>query len=318
MQLTRSRPERPEAEHSAEPAQGRHPRRRGGARRALVLAGRVVLWAALLLLAVRGAVGVAGELAGTESAVDAPATAATAASTFPTAQARAFATRFAHDYLTYDDALPERAERLSVYGLPTSDRQLGWDGNGAQVVRTVLPVEVTVLADDRASVVVAAQVSGPRWLHLSVPVVTDGEGGLAVPELPAFVAPPPEARVAPAGDEPLDGSLGRELTPVLESFFDAYAASRADDLGYYLPVGETLDGLGGVVELDALVEVAVAEGGGDRRTAFALVRWRDAATDARLTQRYDLVLTNDAGRWYVEHLGTGDPEAASHDEGGRR
>lgn len=295
------------------------PSKRGGGRlrRALVLAGRVILWAAILVLAVRGGVSTVAELAAGSQPPAPPVGEVEATETFPVEAARAFATRFTQDYLTFDSAR-DRQARLAAYALPARDRQLGWDGVGEQGVLAVVAVDVAVVTDDRASVVVAAQVTGPRWLHLAVPVATDGAGGLVVPEHPAFVAAPRVAAAPPAPDAPVDNVLGRELAPVLESFFDAYAASRADDLGYYLPVGRTLDGLDGVVELDELVELEVAEGA-DLRSATATVRWRDATTGAGLTQRYELVLTNDAGRWYVDQLGgAGEHAAAAPDAAGER
>ncbi|HVL98573.1 MAG TPA: conjugal transfer protein [Egibacteraceae bacterium] len=304
MQVTRARPTAP-PRHMAErnghaPASPSPPRRRR-VRRATVLVGRLVLWAAILALAVRGGVATVAELRGppAPAGVAAPQPAGTG---FPVDAARALATRFAHDYLAYDPADDTRPDRLAAYLPGDGHGELGWDRNGEQAVHAVVALDVTVETVDRAAVLVAAQVSGPRWLHLSVPVVADREGRLAVGATPTLVAAPQLADQPPAEEPAGDKALSKELVPVLESFFDAYGAGRADDLAYYLPVGRTMGGLDGTVELDDLVDLWVAEGSGVRH-AQATVRWRDTATGARLTQRYDLRLVDNAGRWYVDALG---------------
>lgn len=298
-------------------------RTEGSGHRRFVLAGRMLLWAAILLLAVRGGVGVVAELAGDAGPRTAPVRGQVMAdeSVFPADAARAFATRFAQDYLTYDAASgrAERAERLAAYVPPGAARDLGWDGTGDQLVRTALPVEVRVVSDERAVVTVAAQMEAGHWLHLAVPVAADAGGGLTVAAPPALVAGPPPADVpsaswTPAARSSGDVPLAEELTPVLESFFEAYAEGRPDALAYYLAVGQDLDGLGGLVELDDLVSLWI-DRGGTSREAVATVRWR-APDGGVLTQRYALTLVDVAGRWYVDALRVG--EDTGDDEEGSR
>lgn len=300
----------PETNGHRSPAPAKPPG--GGYRRPLVLAGRLLLWAAIVVLAIRGAVGVVVELTGEAGTAGTPVDggAATEETTFPVDAATAFAARFAQDYLTYaaESGRAERAERLAAYVPTGADRDLGWDGKGDQSVRTVLPVETRVVDEDRVVVTVAAQVAANRWLHLAVLVAADAAGGLLVAEPPALVAGPPPADVpsaswGPDGRGSGDVALADELTPVLESFFEAYAEGRPDALAYYLAVGRDLDGLGGLVELDELVSVWIQPGGAVR-DAVATVRWRDQPAGGALTQRYTLRLVDVAGRWYVDALDT--------------
>lgn len=309
--------------HRAARAPARRPG--GGYRRRLVLAGRTLLWAAILVLAVRGGVGVVTELAGDADTGTAPVggQAAVRGTAFPADAAAAFATRFARDYLTYDEQAgrAERAERLAAYVPAGSDRELGWDGKGDQSVRAALPVEARVVAGDRAVVTVAAQVADDRWLHLAVPVAADAVGGLVVAEPPALVAGPPPADVPSAswsavGRSSGDVALADELGPVLGSFFEAYGQGRADGLAYYLAVGRELDGLGGLVELDELVDVWIGRGGAVRE-AVVTVRWRDRPAGGALTQRYTLRLVDVAGRWYVDALRVGEGTIGGDEEGRR-
>lgn len=272
-------------------------------RRNVVLAGRVLLWTALALLALRGAVTTVVELTSPPAAGVVAVDAVDAA--FPVDAARALATRFAQDYLTYDAGSRDQEERLAAYGPGGQQGALGWDGIGEQEVHAAVAVDVAVHDRTRAAVVVAAQVTGRRWVHLSVPLVADEAGGLAVSGSPTLVAAPRLAAVPPDEEPPGDAALSRRLVGVLESFFDAYAAGRQEDLAYYLAEDRTMDGLDGTVELDELVELWVGEGATARQAA-ATVRWRDTTTGAALTQRYELRLVHDSGRWYVDGFGAGD------------
>jgi hypothetical protein len=283
-----------------QPAQPRAPRAPGWLRRMPVVAGRILLWALVALLLARSGLELVGELRGTE---EPPAAAPPAAEARLTPEAaEGFAVRFVHDYLTYDAADPqERASRLAAYVPAGGDDQLGWDGIGRQAVLAVVPSGVQVLDADAAAVTVAARVDDGRWLQLVVPVHSDGAGRLAVSAAPSFVPFAPSAATTPARAS-VDAELSRSLQPVLESFFRAYGEGGAEDLAYFVPVGRSIEGLHGLVSFEELSAVRVTSGNGDR-TAEVAVRWRDRSTGAALIQQYQLVLAEEAGRWYVTRLG---------------
>lgn len=268
--------------------------------RALVTAGRVVLWGTVGLLLVRGVVSVL------RPAAPPPRRAASAVTGhgFPTEAASAFAARFAHDYLTYDAANPDvRRRQLAEYLSEGADTLAGWDGKGKQVAVNSVPVSVDVRSPTVAVVTVAVEVTGPRWLHLAVPVAAD-ENGLVVLEQPALVPGPRAAEPPAVPDTGSDAKLSVEVRPVLEAFFRAFAGGSESDLAYYMTPGRRLVGLGGTVALDGLTEVVVSDGG-TRRSALARVRWVDQTTGGRVTQTYHLLLVQRDQRWYVDRLGAG-------------
>jgi hypothetical protein len=274
--------------------------------RALRLGGRVVLWAAILLVFANGIVALVKNVRASE-----PRYIRTVASEdgnlgFPEKEAAVFAARFAHDYLSYDSKDPNaRREQLSGYINDSFDPLVGWDGSGRQVAVNSIPVDVEVHSEDLGVVTVAVNVSGPRWVYLAVPITAEGDG-LVVAERPALV-PAPEIADAPTdnvlfGIEDPDPALAGRVQPSIESFFKAFASGKDADLAYFLPPGRTLSGLDGAVELDAIESLEVAQGGGQRE-AIARVRWLDPLTGGALTQTYRFTLVERDGRWYVDRLG---------------
>ena len=274
--------------------------------RALRLAGRVVLWAAILLVFANGIVALVKNLREPEPRYIQAAASGAADVGFPENEAAVFAARFAHDYLSYDSKDPEsRREQLSEYISDSFDPLVGWDGSGRLVAVNSIPVDVEVHSEQLGVVTVAVNVSGPRWVYLAVPVGAGGDG-LVVADRPALVAAPEVARTPTddslSGIEDPDPALAGRVQPSIESFFKAFASGKDADLAYFLPPGRTLRGLDGAVELDAIESLEVAQGGGERE-AVARVRWLDPLTGGALTQTYRLTLVERDGRWYVDRLG---------------
>jgi hypothetical protein len=274
--------------------------------RALRLVGRVVLWAAILLVFANGIVALVKNFSQSEPRYIQAAASEDSDLGFPENEAAVFAARFAHDYLSYDSKNPEsRREQLSAYINDSFDPLLGWDGSGRLVAVNSIPVDVDVDSDQLGVVTVAVNVSGPRWVYLAVPIRAEGDG-LAVADRPALV-PAPEVAQAPtngtlSGIEDPDPALAGRVQPSIESFFKAFASGKDADLSYFLPPGRTLRGLDGAVELDAIESLDVAQGGSERE-AVARVRWLDPLTGGALTQTYRLTLVERDGRWYVDRLG---------------
>jgi hypothetical protein len=274
--------------------------------RALRLVGRVVLWAAILLVFANGIVALAKNFGESEPQYIRAAASETGDAGFPEGDAAVFAARFAHDYLSYDSKDPEsRREQLRSYIPDSSDPLFGWDGSGRLVAVNSIPVDVEVRSDELGVVTVAVNVSGPRWVYLAVPIRAEDDG-LVVGERPALVPTSGVAEVADgtalAGIEDPDTTLAGRVQPSIESFFKAFASGKDADLSYFLPPGRTLRGLDGAVELGAVESLEVARGGSER-DAVARVRWLDPLTGGALTQTYRLTLVERDGRWYVDRLG---------------
>jgi hypothetical protein len=274
--------------------------------RALRLAGRVVLWAAILLVFANGIVALMKNFREPEPQYIQTAASEKGDSGFPEEDAAVFAARFAHDYLSYDSKDPEsRREQLSVYIDDSFDPLVGWDGSGRLVAVNSIPVDVDIQSDGLGVVTVAVNVSGPRWVYLAVPISTEGDA-LVVADRPALVPAPEVAQVATddtlAGIEDPDPALAGRIQPSIESFFKAFASGKDADLAYFLPPGRTLRGLDGAVELDAIESLEVSQGGRERE-AVGRVRWIDPLTGGALSQTYRLTLVERDGRWYVDRLG---------------
>lgn len=275
--------------------------------------GRALLWLALLLLLVRGAIALVSPTA----QVVAPASFERPEPAFPDDEARAFALGFARTFLTFAPGREEEQARvLADYLAPGVDDNAGLvppqRGQGeAQAVVDTTVARVHPLGPDAALVTVAAVLAPTaRTIYLSIPVARDAAGRLAVFDAPA-PAPPPGRSFVPVrrGAEYLGGAQGDAVTALLRRFFPAYLAGPPGELAYFLQAGVRLRAVGGTwTEVDlAGLELA----GRPRPGALALlvtVRARDEATGALFLFRYRTLVVRD-GRWYVASV-NGDPKGS--------
>ena len=267
--------------------------------RRLLAVGRILLWGAVALVWVRGALTFFPGI----SNAPRPAEAQAPKMSFPEDPARAVALRFAQEYLTYgNDSADVRSNRLGPFLPDAADPTVGWDGRGTQDADSVVPVGMSVLSSKTAVATVAAR-TGPRWLYLAIPLAVQSNR-IVVSDLPAFVPGPwPSAGVEAA---PISGDPSRtaDIRPALESFFRAYAGGSQGDLSYFAAPGRSLQGLGATMDFGGLVELRAGEGT-RAIPAVARVRWVDRTTGAGLTQTYRMTLVSRDGRWYVDRLGAG-------------
>ncbi|MGH8886013.1 MAG: conjugal transfer protein [Egibacteraceae bacterium] len=268
----------------------------------LVWLGRVVLWALVVVLLLNGVAALRRPLGPAVAPTQAPA----AGAGFPVKAGEAFAVRFAHDYLTWDAAAPGvHADALAPYVADNFDKQLGWASNGQQIAVLVLPTRTVAISDNTALVTVAAQVTGlnaPRWVHLQVPVYTDGREHFVVTDAPALVPPPGKAAAPPEPSLATDTAVADQLRDPLTAFFKGYAGSNPSELSYVLAPGAQVGTLNGTVTFEDL-QLTVPDGG-NRRDVVAKVRWDDRVTSSTFTQTYQLtVVRREDGRWYIEGLG---------------
>lgn len=258
--------------------------------RPMVLAGRVLLWATLVMLLMAGL----RSIVRPRVPLSGPRT--DQGASFPTDAAKAYAARFVQAYLTYDQSSPgTRASALAAFLAP-GEAVPAWDGAGKETVANVVPAGLDVRSADVAVVSVAAEVDA-GWVYLAVPVRVSGPA-MVVTAPPTFVAPPATAPLpaqAPVSNP--DTGLALSLMPTLKAFFTAYAAGDGTQLSYFEAPGSHLQGLGGAVTLSSVVN-AVAAPGGTSRQLSATVVWR-AASGAGLMQTYDLGIEQVNGRWYV-------------------
>jgi hypothetical protein len=262
----------------------------------------VALWALVALLLVRGAAGVLASESPSR-AVSAKRI-GTAPAVWPDEEARAFAAGFARAYLSYSPWHPVRylhglerfmAPELAAAAVPR------FAGQGSeQLVMQAVIARVARVDDDRALITVAVGLAGdPGQRYLAVPVARDQHGGLAIDDLPAFVASPPPATLPAPDAEPLPGAERPEVSDVLARFFRAFLAGDNAGLRYLVATGERVRALSSPLALAGVDSVsALPSGAAARRVLLVAVRARDAASGAVYRLRYRVGLVR-SDRWYV-------------------
>lgn len=267
------------------------------------LAGRVVLWALVVILLLRGLASVVRPAP--EPLAPAPSPEATA---IRDDEARAYAAAFAKRYLTYDVARPDERERwLAPYLAEDLDPAGGVEipevGSNQRVEDTDV-ARVRPNGPGRLLVTVATTVASPTLStrYLTVPIQRDASGGLLVYDYPSFEAAPARAD-APAIDTRILPAEEREaIEDVLRRFLTAYLAGREGALAYFLPPGRELEAVGERYVVEELEDVkSVGPEEGPQRTVVAVVRARDKRTRAAYLLRYQAVLVY-RDRWLVARV----------------
>jgi len=292
---------------------GATPRQRSG-RELLATVGRLVLWAAVGLVLVRGVVDVLGA---ERSSGTARVPRAAESLSWPDDAARALAVEFASGYLTHrlteDPAV--HARRLAELASPALAHELapGLDERApGQAVRAAI-VERAVAVDRRHALVTVAVTTdtagGLGRRRVTVPVARDGAGGVVVYDLPSFAPAPARPAAAPTQGEPLLGSERAAIEAVLARFLRAFLAGDSRGLEYLVPPGTRIAAAaGGRLELLELGSIA-ATGPSARgeRVVLAKLVARDPTSRATYALRYRVRLVR-RDRWYVAELngaGTG-------------
>jgi hypothetical protein len=261
--------------------------------------GQMVLWCAVALLLVRGAADVLSSPRPAPVAREPRA----AQVSWPDDEARTFALEFTRAYLGWTPRHPVRyAGALERFVAPELQRSIvPQERASRQDVQAVAVARTAAVGAGRALVTVAATVASDpvSTRYLTVPVARDQRGGLVVYDLPSFAAPPARGQSAALPVEPMAGAERAQIEDVLERFFRAFLAGRADELEYLAPAGVRLGALAQRYDLVGLVSVALARpAAGRTREVLATVRARDPQGGAVYSLRYRLRLVR-GDRWYV-------------------
>jgi hypothetical protein len=218
---------------------------------------------------------------------------------------------FATDYLTWDTTKPdERAERLRPYLAPGLDGQAGWKPGptpSRQVALGAWVAGVKAVSQSRWLVTVAAKVRlemkdqpKERILSLAIPIAKTEAGTLVVADYPSLLPAPP-APAAPAPEE--RGAVitdeGDRATSLLTSFFTALYAGG--DVRYFLAPGATPPGAPRGFQLVSLGKPELRKQGASLMARVTLTA-TDEAAGTTFTFRYDLLLTEQEGRLYIQDL----------------
>jgi hypothetical protein len=215
--------------------------------------------------------------------------------------AEGFATLFARSYLSWDSHDPE-AHRLALAAFVGSwmepEAGLQPPESGEQQVQWTQVVQARVLASGEQLYTVAAQTDTAGLLYLSVGVVREADGALALAGYPAFVGAPAAAgAVAPAHlqevEEPvLETVVTRALRNYLARAESELAADLASGARVSLP-SQTF----------ALQSLNSLDWSSSRRTVLATLRARDER-GGQYTLAYELGVRLSAGRWEISAIQT--------------
>jgi hypothetical protein len=292
---------------------------RGGGGRWLLWPLRIVLWAALLVIAFRGLTAIVFNHTSAPAAGPVPGSTAAgnaAAGQFPVAAAEAYAAEFGRVYFGFSpQSQVQREQALAAFVPPSvsaADPNLGWNGVG-QVDLQALQVAGIKVQDPQHAVVTLLALIGGQLTELGVPVASSG-GGLVVTGEPAWLPAPgkilPPATATPGGSDQVAQS---QLMNELPAFFQAYASGDSAALGRFLAPGTTLAGLGGGVTFDSVSALHVPPGGRTRQITVTVI-WQlpeqpqpatgNLGMASKLEMTYGMsVVDLQSGKWYVKEIG---------------
>jgi len=274
---------------------------------------RVVLWAALLVIAFRGLTAIvfntasAPVVGGTEprSAVGGQ---------FPASLAEAYAAEFGRVYLSFSPQNQGQREQALAAFVPASilaaNPDLGWNGTGQVNLQAEQVAGITVQDPRHAVVTLLALVNG-QLIQLGVPVAASG-GGVVVSGEPAWLSAPPQISPPPAAPRSSDRVAQSQLMNELPAFFQAYANGDSATLNRFLVHGVSLTGLGGTVTFDSIGALVVPQGGATRQITVTVI-WQlpeqlaasgNLGMASKLEVTYGMsVVDQNSGKWYVKEIG---------------
>lgn len=278
----------------------------GGGGRWLVWPMRVLLWAALLVVAYRGVTAIAFDEVPAQNAGTSSAGTSTS-SGFPVTLAEAYALEFSDVYLNFSPSgQNSRAQQLAQFipsGASAADPDFGWNGTGTLRLEAAHVAGIEVRSSTSAVVTVLASVNN-ELMELGVPIYASG-GGVVVSGEPAWL-PAPSTIQPPSQQQSSSDSVAQSaLMSQLPAFFEAYASGDTATLNRFLAPGVTLNGLGGTVTFGSISSLYVPTGG-TTRDITVTVNWQLAgsrAGSAQLQATYDMsVVDQQSGKWYVKDI----------------
>jgi hypothetical protein len=276
----------------------------GGGGRWMVWPMRVLLWAALLVVAYRGVTAIAFDEVPAKD-VGTSSTSANADDGFPVTLGESYALQFAQVYLNFSpDQQNQRAQELAQFipsDASTDDPEFGWNGSGTLKLQSANVASIDVQNATTAVVTVLATVNDDL-MELGVPIYSSG-GGIVVSGQPAWLPAPSTIQPASQQQASSDVSAQNALMSQLPAFFQAYASGDTATLNRFLAPGVTLNGLGGAVTFGSITDLYVPQGGATRDITVT-VEWQlPDAGGAELSATYDMsVVDQQSGKWYVRDI----------------
>jgi hypothetical protein len=221
------------------------------------------------------------------------------ASTLVDRAAEGFASLFARRYLSWDSRDPE-AHRLALapYLNASMEAEAGLQPpeSGEQQVQWTQVVQARRPSGSEHVYTVAAQTDRGGLLYLSVSVVRETDGSLALAGYPALVGAP--ATTGAAGFGQLREVQDAALTIVVRRALRNYLAGAESELDADLAAGAHVSLPGVSLELSTLDSLNWTANG---NSVLAVLRARDRR-GAQYTLAYELDVVLSAGRWEVSAI----------------
>lgn len=279
----------------------------GGGGRWLLWPLRVVLWAALLIVAYRGVTSLVFHQADAPQAGGAEP-AGTTAGQFPVTLAEAYATEFGQVYLNFSPATQaQREQELAAFVPPSvaaANPDLGWNGTGQLDLQSEQVAGIAVQNRQHAVVTLLATVNG-QLMELGVPVIASG-GGVVVTGEPAWLPAPQQISPPKAASQGSDPVARNQLMNELPAFFQAYASGDSAALSRFEVRGVSLTGLGGTVAFDSIAGLQVPPGGATRQITVSVIWQLGGPASAGITKlevAYRMSVRElQSGKWYVNEI----------------
>ncbi len=220
---------------------------------------------------------------------------------FPDASVEGFALGFARDYLTYDGARPEdHSKRVSRYLSNAVEEGAGLviPGDAKDEISSVHLVgsrkEGETGRTKIATVTVAYRLVDDSRGYLNVTVTRDGDGRLAVPEYPSFIAKPSLDRDIEISKK--DDVVDPAVVGVIRRFMRNYLAGSRTDLQADVLPGYEISPLGHMT-LRELGEVKLLRNNGQKKlVSVQTYAVTESGVEHLMVYR---VLIVKKQRWYV-------------------
>jgi hypothetical protein len=213
--------------------------------------------------------------------------------------AEGFASLFVRRYLTWDSRDPE-AHMLAL--APYLGSSIEGEGGlqipdgGEQQVQWTEVVQARASSSSEHMYTICAQTDTGGLLYLTVNVVRESDGGLALGGYPAFVGPPQTTAAAPPVH--LREVEDATLTIVVKRAMRNYLARAPSELDADLAVGARVSPPSVALELQSLDSLDWSP---DGRSVEVVLRARDER-GARYTLGYQLDVISSAGRWEISGI----------------
>jgi Conjugative transposon protein TcpC len=277
---------------------------RGAGGRWAVWIMRVLVWAVLLIIGVRGVIAIALNQKTPSGSTATIAGKAGPARSFPAGVAEAYALQFASVYLNVNQSTAgQRAQQLAGFLPGGSDPQLGWNRAGSLSLQSAQVAGIDVRDRQHAVVTVLARVND-RLMELGVPVYAAG-GGMVVSGQPAWLPAPAQISPPAPVSQNSDPTGTAALQAQLPAFFQAYASGDSATIARFLAPGAAVTGLGGAVTYSSIATLYVPAGGDTRQITVSVV-WQipaqKGAAPVQLPMTYDMTVVSQNANWYVKSV----------------